>query len=321
MNDKTIYALALACVLVPTVALAQGNSNGPGQGDGSCVGNCPQEGGGISEQITEVDVSQQQQQTNLQATTVKTDVANSATAGAISGSNSDSNSSSFSSGGSSVVGVGVKTGATTSGSSSSASGGAGGHAVATGGAGGAGGSADVGPVTANSGDSAASATTGDSNSGGNTQSSSIAFTDNTTFEAAASRAATVYTAACQNGGSAQGVEGGFGITNQDILCEHLKVAMIMREAYEYEMENWIPVEEDCKVIEIGQQTPEGEVVVETQRVCAISEQAQKYLDAYHESMESAINIVEGTEAVGTLDKFFGYMARPLAIIGALVWLI
>lgn len=321
--SKLIYTMAFALVLGTTAALA-GNGNGPGQGDGSCVGNCPQEGGSGGP----VDVSQEQSQGQLQGQSQESYNANlntnsnsnEASAGAISGSSSDSTATGIGVGGSSVVGVAVKTGPTVSSSQSNAEGGQGGHggdAVALGGDSSAtggtavsgsysdGGNAEssVGDVTSRSGDSNAY-------SGGNTQGVSIA--DNSVYsvkyEEASARAANVYSQVCQNGGSAQGFKGGFGVNNSDVLCDHLKTASVMREAYIFEMQ--YGVFEKCESDEH-----------DTHTVHCTNEKAKHYYDAYHESMDDAIHLMDKVEEAGMMDKFMGYLIRPAALIGALVWLI
>lgn len=127
------------------------------------------------------------------------------------------------------------------------------------------------------------------------------------YEEAAARAATVYSAVCQNGGSAQGLEGGFGITNSDILCDHLKMASVMREAYIFEMK-------------YGVYTQCTEAHDHSEVTC-VNDKAQVYLDSYHEHMGDAMHLMDKVEEAGMMDKFMGYLVRPAALIGALIWLI
>ena len=273
---KSIYALAFALVVGTTGALAS-------PGDDGCVGNCPQAGGGPTEITNE--------NTN----------SNTALAGAIAGSNSDSNASAAGGDATVLVGVGVKTGATSSGSSSSAKGGDGGDAHASGGAG---------------GDSSSSSAVGDtssvssaSNGGNSTGDVGVSIADNSSYsieyEQSAARAANVYAEVCMNGGSAQGVVGGFGVSNQDVVCEHLKVAAVMREAYIFEMK--YGTYNKCEAVE--------------EEVTCVNKKAQEYLDAYHENLEDALTAMEVAGPVGLMDKIGGFLVRPAALIGALIWLI
>lgn len=50
-----LHALTIVAALLANTALATGN--GPGQGDGSCVGNCPDAGGGSSEARLEANLT------------------------------------------------------------------------------------------------------------------------------------------------------------------------------------------------------------------------------------------------------------------------
>jgi uncharacterized protein YjgD (DUF1641 family) len=52
-----------------------------------------------------------------------------------------------------------------------------------------------------------------------------------------------------------------------------------------------------------------------------NEKSMKYYNAYHEHMDDAIVLMDKVEEAGLLDKFMGYLVRPAALIGALVWLI
>ena len=320
--SKLIYTMAFALVLGTTAALAS-------PGDDGCIGNCPQEGGSGGP----VDVSQEQSQGQLQGQSQESFNANlntnhnsnEASAGAISGSSSDSTATGIGVGGSSVVGVAVETGPTVSGSQSNATGGQGGDggdAVAFGGDSSAtggtavsgsysdGGNAEssVGDVTSHSGDSTASA----SNGGNTTGDVGVSIADNSVYsieyQQASARAASVYSQVCQNGGSAQGFKGGFGVNNSDVLCDHLKTASVMREAYMFEMQ--YGVFEKCESDEH-----------DTHTVHCTNEKAQYYYAAYHESLNDAIHLMDKVEEAGMLDKFFGYLMRPAALIGALVWLI
>ncbi len=311
---NAIYTIAAAVVLIPTLALAS-------PGDDGCIGNCPQ--GGTSGGPTEVVNENTNQNVNN----------NEASAGAIAGSSSDSTAIGIGVGGSSTVGVAVKTGPTISGSKSNAEGGAGGdggNAVAVGGSSRAyggdsnsrsyseGGSSEssVGDVTSSSGPSTASA----SNGGNSTGDVGVAIdaSDNSSYsveyEEASARAANVYSQVCQNGGSAQGIKGGFGISNSDVLCDHLKMAAVMREAYLFEMEHGLAQCAEPMAIEYK---IEG---AEWADMC-FNEKTMKYYESYHEHMDDAMYLMDKVEEAGMMDKFMGYLVRPAALIGALIWLI
>jgi hypothetical protein len=302
---KSIYALAIALVLGTTGALAGGNNQ-----DHTCQGghNCNVEGGGGPNENTNTNENN-----------------SSANAGAIAGSSSDSTATGIGVGGSSVVGVAVKTGPTVSGSQSNATGGqggTGGSSVANGGDSVAfGGSSrsssytgdsesSVGDVTSSSGDSSAS-----SSSGGNEQNLGISIRgDSVTYEDSASRAATVYAQVCQSGGSAQAKAGGFSVVNSEPLCEHLKMAAVMREAYVWELHNGSAV---CQDMMDGTKVGTGDEYSDT----CFNEKAVKYYNSYHEHMKDAMLLMDKTEEAGLVDKFAGYMVRPMALIGALIWLL
>ena len=254
---------------------------------------------------------------------VKTNVNSDANAKSTSRSNSKSNS--VAKGGDATsVGIGV-------GGDSNAS------AVANGGRGGKGGNASVGNttstasnnignVTSNSGDSLSksnanvgdtSATIGDVTTGASTSSAvstnegnTVASENNNTvndgdvtidagssyesnFEAAASSAASVFAGYCQSGGSGQLTGGGFSVVNSEQFCDHVRLASIMREAYEYE-------------VAMGK----GE-----------EEYATKYYEAYHDNLGDALRLIEGSEFAGMIDRNTGFIIRPAALVGLLIFLL
>ncbi len=49
--------------------------------------------------------------------------------------------------------------------------------------------------------------------------------------------------------------------------------------------------------------------------------AKKFYNLYIEHMDDAELLSDKTEEAGLIDKFSGYMIRPMALIGALIWLI
>lgn len=324
--NKTMYAVALATVMIPTIALADGNNN---TGGDSCRGNCPQGGDPVSQEQGQAQgqiQGQIQGQELNNANTNQNVNSNEANAGAIAGSSSDSSATGVGIGGSSVTRVAVKTGPTVSGSVSNAQGGKGGDggdSVAYGGTSIASGGdsrsysegsdarSSVGDVTSSSGPSSASA----SNGGNKTGDVGISIRgDSVTYEDSASRAASVYAQVCQSGGSAQAKAGGLSVVNAEPLCEHLKMAAVMREAYQYELKyGSVSCVESMK----GPKMDNGTVYTD---VC-FNEKAKKYYDSYHEHMADAMLLMDKTEEAGLIDKFSGYMVRPMALIGALIWLI
>ena len=289
MNHKSIYVLAMALVLGTTYALASPGNDG-------CIGNCPSNGGGTPTEVTNTN-------TNSNDST--------AVSGSVSSSNSDSASSATGGNATVGVGVGVKAGATAVGGSSHAQGGAGGNSesYAQGGAGGSAGAlSQVGDTKAIAGDSVSGAHSGDV---------AVSIQDNSSVaydvEHAASSAAAVYAQVCQSGGSAQGKAGGFSVINSEPLCEHLKMAAVMREAYVWEMNHGEVV---C------QEPMEGDAIgVFTHSDTCYPRYAQRYLDSYHEHMMDAMELIDKTEELGLVDKAAGYLVRPMALIGALIWLI
>ncbi len=219
--------------------------------------------------------------------------------------------------------VGVTTGGASSGSSSNASGGDGGDSFANahGGDGGDSSSqSSVGDTTATSGDSVSSAAGGDANNtnnnGGNSTGDVTVIDSRSstyTYEEASARAATVYAEVCVNGGSAQARAGGFAISNQDVVCEHLKMASFMREAYVWELKHGKAV---CQDVMAG-----AAVDSYTHSDTCMSEAALKYYEAYHEHMDDALRAMDAYEEVGLADKIAGALTRPAALIGALIWLL
>lgn len=312
--NKSIYALAIALVLGTTTALATpggepnntgcngvGNPNSPCEGQGGNGGNGGNGGSGGSggDGGNAINTS-----TNT----------NTNTAGATSnsGANASNTTSVVVDGHTFNLGMGTPTTTSSSGGSANAQGGAGGNSKshATGGAGGDSSSqSQVGDTIATSGDSVSSA----SNGGNTTGDVAVSIEGDTYVERndysklPSSGAASVYSQVCQNGGSAQARAGGFSVNNQDVVCEHLKIAAVMREAFIFELQ--YGEKTDCFVDRGGMTN------------CQVSDKAVEYNKAYHEHMTEAIQAMEAYEEVGLADKMAGALIRPLALIGALIWLI
>lgn len=303
MNKMKLSVQAILAALVMSAPLSFASP-----GNDGCVGNCPQGGDPVSTQETEFSAEALNDVTNTNTNEA------SASAGSIAGA--QSNSDSVATGGNSnvLVGVGVKTGPAISGSRSSAQGGDGGNSTAYGGSGGDSSSqSKVGDTTAISGPSVSRASNGGNSTGDQSLGVNIKG-DTVTYEDSASRAATVYAQVCQSGGSAQAKAGGISVVNSEPLCEHLKMAAVMREAYMFEMSHG---KETCQDFMAGESIGTGDEFTDT----CFNSKAQVYYEAYHESMSDAMLLIDKTEEAGLIDKFSGYMVRPMALIGALIWLL
>ena len=309
--NKSIYAIAIALVLGTTGALATpggegnntgcngvGNPNSPCEGQGGNGGNGGNGGSGGSGGAGG-------------SSEVTNEITNTNTANAAASAGAVSNSSTVINLGDTPISVSMDgpTGQSAGGSSSSAQGGDGGDSTAHA-AGGAGGDsssvASVGDSTSQSGDSVSKA-----NSGGNKQALTIVddsvYTYQYNYEDSAASAASVYSQVCMNGGSGQTRAAGFSVNNQDVVCEHLKIASVMREAFIFEIQ--YGDKSDCFVDRGGMTN------------CKVSEKAVEYNKAYHEHLTEAIQAMEAYEEVGLMDKMAGALIRPMALIGALIWLI
>lgn len=106
-----------------------------------------------------------------------------------------------------------------------------------------------------------------------------------------SSAAAVYASTCANGMSGQSDKVGVALGNQDQLCQLLKSAAAFQMAA-------VAAEED------------GD-----------TERAELYMDRYYDAMEDVQQLMDSTEAVGIVDSVIGFLLRPLAIVGLLVWLL
>ena len=322
-TSKLILGVALAAMC--SVAYAGGNGD---RNYNNCNGrdSCSEggDGGGQQEQQQEQHQGQAQGQSqeshneNTNLNVSHSDSDSRAHADADSRAHSDSDSYAHTGDNTNDVDVGVHTGGATSGSSSHAQGGAGGHssAHATGGAGGDSSSqSQVGDTTATSGDSVSTASNVANNGGNSTGDVTVIDSRSSTYtyEEAAARAATVYAEVCVNGGSAQARAGGINISNQDVVCEHLKMASFMREAYVWELQNGKAV---CQEVMAGKGV-DGYTHSDT----CMSEAALKYYEAYHEHLDEALQAMELYEEAGLMDKIAGALVRPATLIGALIWLL
>ena len=329
--NKLIHGLALTLVLGTTAALAtpggEGNNtgcNGVGNPNSPCEGQGGNGGGGGNGGNGGNGGSSENYNDNLNANINN----NQAIAGAIAGSSSDSSATGIGIGGSANNDVDVITGGATSGASSNASGGAGGEggsSVASGGSAHSGSyssggdsESSVGDVTSHSGDSRASAANGGNTTGDvDVRVDGDSITDNSSIiyeqaEHAAASAASIYANVCQSGGSAQGRAGGVAVVNSEILCDHLRMAVFYQSAMLWEHQYGSVVCSDAASNDWVQGQYEDH---------CLNEKALEYYNLYHEEMDDIKLLMDKTEEAGLLDKFSGYLVRPMALIGALIWLI
>ena len=59
-------------------------------------------------------------------------------------------------------------------------------------------------------------------------------------------------------------------------------------------------------------------VASVEKECGNSEQAQYYLDAYHENLHDANELVQGTQTTGFIGRVAGQLAIPTALLAALL---
>lgn len=130
-------------------------------------------------------------------------------------------------------------------------------------------------------------------------------------EHAAASAANVWAGVCQNGGSGQTRDGGFSIVQSDALCDHLKVAAVMWDSYQRELER-------CPVICVGVCTKKY-ASVEQEQVCD-NDRTELYLELYHENLMDANDLAQSAEFPATLDRIAGNLIRPLGILALLLML-
>jgi hypothetical protein len=313
---KTVI-LALSLALSATVVAQPGTGSCQQHPDAPyCQGG---EGGGTD------STGGSNTNTNTTEVEITNEVYQGTNVGVESNSNSNSESSSNSSSGSYASGGSVRNSNNLQGGRSDASSTASGG-NATGGAGGSASTGDstsiVGDTTSKVGNTTAVAGGGKSqaSSGGNTQDIAIdgdTLTDNSVLiyedaENSAASAASVFAGYCQTGASGQAGVGGFSVVNPEAFCNHIRIAGVMQEAYEWEMKNGSA---SCTPPASGEHYGD-----QLQDVC-MNEQAQIYYQLYHENLMEANSMLDATEAVGKIDAFFGYLFRPALLIGALIWLI
>jgi hypothetical protein len=311
---KTVI-LALSLALSATVVAQPGTGSCQQHPDAPyCQGG---EGGGGTDSTGGSNTN-----TNTTEVEITNEVYQGTNVGVESNSNSNSESSSNSSSGSYASGGSVRNSNNLQGGRSDAS------STASGGnaAGGAGGSARtgdstsiVGDTTSNVGDTTSVSEGGKSqaSSGGNTQdikvegdtlidSSVLIYEDSENPVASAS---SVFAGYCQTGMSGQGADFGFSVVNPELFCNHIRIAAVMQEAYVWEMKYGVAT---CATVENG--------TGEFKDVC-MNETAQIYYSLYTENLLEANELLDNTQAAGTFDAFFGYLIRPITVIGMLIFLL
>ena len=147
-----------------------------------------------------------------------------------------------------------------------------------------------------------------SSSGGNSQDVSVGG-NSVTFDRAAASAGAVFAGHCQSGASGQMEAGGFTVVNSEQFCDYIRLAAVMLEAYEREMR-------DCRCEGICSRS-----IASTDLICTESEKAEMFLDAYYENLHSAHELLQASEVTAIYDRVFGQSIRPLALLGALIWLL
>ena len=129
-----------------------------------------------------------------------------------------------------------------------------------------------------------------------------------------STAATLYTAACQSGLSGQTRSGGFGVINRDQFCDYLIMAELSWRAYQRELKN--PQPEHCETVKAELNCPMPGFVDCEITTCK-SPYAKKYLDDYHDNLDSAQQLLAASKPTSMLDRIAGQLFKPGAILAAM----
>jgi hypothetical protein len=126
----------------------------------------------------------------------------------------------------------------------------------------------------------------------------------------AASAATVFAGHCQTGMSGQLEAGGFGVVNSDQFCDYIRLAAVMREAYDYEITQ-------CQCVGVCTNT-----VASVEMSCPDGgEKASEYLAAYHWNLSEAQELVVRSEYTALADRWGGQLIRPMAVILSLIWIL
>ena len=125
-------------------------------------------------------------------------------------------------------------------------------------------------------------------------------------------AAAVFAQQCQTGLSGQVANGGFSVINSDQFCDYVKAAQLAQAAYHWEMAYGSATCADEASIDHG----EGAYA----DLC-VNEKAMEYLDDYRMNVDHAMALVDYTEATGWIDRVFGQLIRPIAVVAGLILLL
>jgi hypothetical protein len=128
-------------------------------------------------------------------------------------------------------------------------------------------------------------------------------------EMVANSAASIFAGYCQTGSSGQIDKGGFSVLQTEQFCNYLRLANVMYQAYERELSH-------CSCVGVCTRA-EASVRME----CAESGQADKFLEAYYENLWDAQSLVQSSEGTAKLDRWSKHLSTPMALIGALIWLL
>lgn len=149
-------------------------------------------------------------------------------------------------------------------------------------------SAVVGDTTSVSGANSGGNTTDQAVDVDNSEANSTTNTVNQNWKYPVSSAASVYAQTCTTSMSGQTSDVGVAFAGSDPLCDAMKVTVFWAQAYENE--------------------PEGE-------------RKDEYLANYYDSVEAVKDLDESTRTVGTIDRFFSFIIKPLGAIGLLFFLL
>jgi len=276
--------LVLALLVLP--AYAGGKHNGPPPKNTPPIASQGQLQGQAQGQLQGQAQGQGQQQTstNLNHNSSRS------SSGAISGAAAGAVSGSVSAGGTSSAGGGSAHSNSHTGASTATVG----NVNAAGGLGGQGG---------NAGDSNAASNSGD-------HTSTVSFKEDNDYPAA--QAATVFAGYCQGGMSGQLEEGGFTVINNDQFCDYIRLAAVMREAYEWEMQHGSAHCADTMSVQHSDK--------EYADLC-INEKAMEHLEKYRWNLNQAYLLVRKTKHTALLDRWGGQLIRPVALILAMILVI
>ena len=286
---NTTLLLVLTLLVLP--AYAGGKHNGPPPKNTPPVASQGQLQGQAQGQAQGQLQGQAQSSKNLNANLNKAESSShsGAISGAAAGAASGAISGSVSGGGSSSAGGGSANSNSSTGASTATIGNV--STISEGGQGG------------HSGDSNAASDSGD-------HTSTVSFKEDNDYPSA--QAATVFAGYCQGGMSGQLEEGGFTVINNDQFCDYIRLAAVMREAYEWEMQHGSAHCADTMSVQHSDK--------EYADLC-INEKAMEHLEKYRWNLNQAYLLVRKTKHTALLDRWGGQLIRPVALILAMILVI